>query len=137
MASAMWATPSATDGLRGGTITEKMTGQSLPQMVNSLPPSQITRDNLPGYLMREGEPSGGQLNPDWVEWLMNWPIKWTSLEPMNAASMDYGTPEWWDQEPEGVPRVANGVKHRVNRLKAIGNGQVPLCAALAWSILSR
>jgi hypothetical protein len=25
---------------------------------------------------------------------------------------------------------------RVDRLKAIGNGQVPLCAATAWRILS-
>lgn len=26
---------------------------------------------------------GGQLNPDWVEWLMGWPIGWTSMEPLN------------------------------------------------------
>jgi hypothetical protein len=25
----------------------------------------------------------GALNPDWVEWLMNWPIGWTSLGPLN------------------------------------------------------
>jgi hypothetical protein len=30
-----WATPAASDGQRGGTITDKMTGQSLPQMVNT------------------------------------------------------------------------------------------------------
>jgi DNA (cytosine-5)-methyltransferase 1 len=35
-----------------------------------------------------------------------------------------------------VGRVANGVADRVHRLKAIGNGQVPQCAALAFSILS-
>jgi hypothetical protein len=28
------------------------------------------------------------------------------------------------------------VADRVHRLKAIGNGQVPLCAATAWRILS-
>jgi hypothetical protein len=28
------------------------------------------------------------------------------------------------------------VANRVDRLKAIGNGQVPLCAATAWRILS-
>jgi len=33
-------------------------------------------------------------------------------------------------------RVANGVAARVDRLKAIGNGQVPAVAALAWRILS-
>jgi hypothetical protein len=26
---------------------------------------------------------------------------------------------------------------RVDRLKAIGNGQVPLCAATAWRVLTR
>jgi hypothetical protein len=31
--------------------------------------------------------------------------------------------------------VANGVDARVDRLKAIGNGQVPLCAATAFKLL--
>jgi DNA (cytosine-5)-methyltransferase 1 len=42
---------------------------------------------------------------------------------------------WWQTEPD-VGRVANGVAFGVDRLKAIGNGQVPLCAATAWRILS-
>jgi len=42
---------------------------------------------------------------------------------------------WWITEPD-VGRVANGVAARVDRLKAIGNGQVPLCAAEAWRILT-
>jgi len=42
---------------------------------------------------------------------------------------------WWEVEPS-VDRVADGMADRVDRLKAIGNGQVPLCAATAWSILS-
>ena len=42
---------------------------------------------------------------------------------------------WWETEPN-VGRVADGVAARVDRLKAIGNGQVPLCAATAWRILS-
>jgi hypothetical protein len=29
------------------------------------------------------------------------------------------------------------VANRVDRLKTIGNGQVPLCAATAWKILSK
>ena len=28
---------------------------------------------------------GGQLNPDWVEWLMGWPIGWTDLEPLETG----------------------------------------------------
>ena len=42
---------------------------------------------------------------------------------------------WWEVEPD-LGRVADGVAARVDRLKAIGNGQVPLCAATAWRILS-
>jgi len=46
-----------------------------------------------------------------------------------------GATRWWETEPD-VGRVADGVAARVDRLKAIGNGQVPLCAATAWRILS-
>lgn len=35
---------------------------------------------------------------------------------------------YWDREPEGVPRVATGVKDRVNRLKGLGNSIVPQVA---------
>jgi len=53
--------------------------------------------------------------------------------------------DWWQREPESTPRtiernvgrVVNGVAARVDRLKAIGNGQVPLCAATAWRILNK
>ncbi len=41
---------------------------------------------------------------------------------------------WWKFEPN-VGRVAHGVAARMDRLKAIGNGQVPLCAATAWRVL--
>ena len=43
-------------------------------------------------------------------------------------------PSWWDIEPD-VGRVAHGVAARVDRLKAIGNGQVPAVAATAWKLL--
>ena len=29
-----------------------------------------------------GEVVGGALNPNWVEWLMGWPIGWTDLKPL-------------------------------------------------------
>jgi DNA (cytosine-5)-methyltransferase 1 len=41
----------------------------------------------------------------------------------------------WENYPESL-RMVNGLDCRVDRLKAIGNGQVPLCAAEAWRILS-
>lgn len=47
---------------------------------STLPPSHEDWDSLPGALIRDGEPIGGQLNPDWVEWLMGYPIGWTALE---------------------------------------------------------
>jgi hypothetical protein len=46
-------------------------------------------------------------------------------------------PFWWDEEPEGIPRVIEAQPNRVDRLAAIGNGQVPQCAALAWRTLKR
>jgi site-specific DNA-cytosine methylase len=46
-----------------------------------------------------------------------------------------GDSQWWQIEPP-LGRVANGMADRVDRLKAIGNGQVSLCAATAWRILS-
>jgi len=166
---------------------------------------------------------GGQLNPDWVEWLMNWPIKWSDLNGFNkqefqrwqeaSAEAVQGIGKmrtmWWYSDPSQtplgqqpleqpkqqhsnslpemswdascerkmersqqgsdlsllrkdfyiqeakrkdlqqrmreqtcldeaqiVPRVSKSVAARVDRLKAIGNGQVPLCAATAWRVLN-
>jgi DNA (cytosine-5)-methyltransferase 1 len=42
---------------------------------------------------------------------------------------------WWAVEPD-VGRVADGVASRVDRLKAIGNGQVSEVARRAWESLS-
>ena len=81
--------------------------------------------------------SGGSLSPDWVSWLMGLPVKWTSLEPLPREEyLDWfhaqqdGT--WW-QEERGLPRVATGIKDRVNRLKCLGNGIVPASLALFLS----
>lgn len=54
----------------------------------------------------------------------------------NKEHADAGRPGWWQAEP-AVGRVADGVAHRVDRLRAIGNGQVPAVAALAWTELLR
>jgi DNA (cytosine-5)-methyltransferase 1 len=56
-------------------------------------------------------------------------------EHHQGGSPSNGGWQWWQTEPN-VGRVADGVAARVDRLKAIGNGQVPLCAATAWRFLS-
>ena len=43
---------------------------------------------------------------------------------------------WWESEPQ-LGRVANGVARRMDRLKAIGNGQVPVVAATIFKTLIR
>jgi DNA (cytosine-5)-methyltransferase 1 len=56
--------------------------------------------------------------------------------PRTVDRSSYGSdPGWWRSEPD-VGRVADGVAARVDRLKAIGNGQVPAVAAAAWNYLN-
>lgn len=79
---------------------------------------------------------------------MGWPIGWTSLAPMSQESfMEWKSKvlggEWWDIDPATVPESAEGYIPRVKRinaykserLRALGNGQVPLTAAVAEEIL--
>jgi len=50
------------------------------------------------------------------------------------GTSEYGTREWWKVEP-GMGRVVDECPHRLERLKGLGNAQVPLCAAVAWKTL--
>tara|TARA_Y100000310_G_scaffold300561_1_gene336346 strand:+ start:138 stop:590 length:453 start_codon:yes stop_codon:yes gene_type:complete len=71
----------------------------------------------------------GALAPDWVEWLMGLPIGWSKLEALPPTAYDQWFDQnnsWWDEE-RGLPRVGVGIKNRVKRLKALGNGLVPAC----------
>jgi hypothetical protein len=81
--------------------------------------------------MRAG--NGGQLNPDWVEWLMGWPVAWTRLKNTYTNWMN------WEVDPADidlVPRIATDIPNRIDRLRAIGNGQVPQAMVLAWNELT-
>lgn len=211
----MFPTPIASEarcGFQNRTNGKKGTQKSLTTIVQDGPAAEV----------------GGALNPTWVEWLMGWPLFWTTLD-MDAKHYydcwhetqqraQAGTEEiqggimrnvWWNIDPSEAPqgresneqyqaerddclpavpcenslpdrelgdwqceaggvqdlrnhvqakeneeiqtlrkvgmperkrevvgRTAMGVKNRVDRLKAIGNGQVPSVAALAWRILS-
>lgn len=76
----------------------------------------------------------GQLNPDWCEWLMRWPIGYTDIERdcgewMDASNDPADLPT---EHPDFIPRTTHRKKHRANRIFCIGNGQEPLCAAISF-----
>ena len=78
------------------------------------------------------------LNPDWVEWLMGWPIRWTDVDFRNAEGGQCVMP-WLDiaDDPADWPtplmeRITRRKTNRSKRIETLGNGQVPLCAAVAF-----
>ncbi len=82
-------------------------------------------------------------------------------ESQQPATFGIRSIRWWDEDPADIPnsrilpgeqqrntrgegtfeprlgRMVDGVPNRVDRLKAIGNGQVPSVAATAWTTLDR
>lgn len=79
------------------------------------------------------QPANAVLSPDWVEWLMGVPEGWVRLDPIDPSAYstwfeDMSAGRWWLTERD-IPRVVVGMKKRIDRLKALGNGIVP--AALA------
>lgn len=75
----------------------------------------------------------------------SWPLR-NAQEPFQAAweCASSETKGWvamasirgiWHAEWPGVPRLETGITARVDRIKAIGNGQVPRVAATAFNIL--
>ena len=80
-------------------------------------------------LSQSVHPTNGKLNPDWVEFLMGWAVSWTDLTSTGVVQYPLSP------EPEGLPRVCESTPTRTPRLKCIGNGQVPQCAATAYQLL--
>jgi len=72
-------------------------------------------------------------NEGYVRWIGS--MGATEGQHNDRGSQSDGSGEWWKVEPN-VGRVVDGLASRVDQLKAIGNGQVPLCAATAWRILN-
>lgn len=66
-----------------------------------------------------------------------------SIEPADAVQAvsrllaRYGKEAWqsgsWE---DAIARTVEGMKHRVGQLRALGNGQVPAVARLAWEVLT-
>ena len=122
----LWPTPSANEDA-AGTPAGNMQGML---------------GNHPGVRGKTPEAwAEGALNPAWVCWLMQWPLGWDSLEPLPPGSLEDWKQKtidgsWWLEEPD-IPRIARDIPQRAKRLKALGNGMVPLCFAIAYEELSR
>lgn len=110
--SGYWPTPNARDwkGPPGAACMERGGRQSsLPAAIRRWPTpcASASKGSSPNALTRKSGASrandridhavmasdGGQLNPEWVEWLMGWPIGWTELKPLEMDKFR----EWQQQ----------------------------------------
>jgi hypothetical protein len=69
----MWPTPCASASASKGSSPAALTRKTGKSRAN---------DRIDHAVMAS---DGGQLNPEWVEWLMGWPIGHTALEPLETA----------------------------------------------------
>lgn len=95
-------------------------------------------------VIKQKENKKGAVNPDWEEWLMGWPVGWSSLEPLPPENWERWLNEtqdgsWWGVDPADtgeMSRLTTVRENRGERLKALGNGQVPKVVEMAWEIVS-
>ena len=108
----MWRTPHSSDGeggimeMRDGVSGHYKLRDHVQEKNKSFWPTPKAQNaNSPGEHGQGGKDlqttivGEGQLNPDWVEWLMGWPIFWTSLEPITELL-------WldWDIDPADMEK---------------------------------
>lgn len=79
--AALWQTPTASDYKKGQVTHKEEEEETYPT-----PNLRDTRlgchqKQLARHILTDGEKriSTGQLNPDWVEWLMGFPLQWTKI----------------------------------------------------------
>lgn len=72
------------------TPVASMAKGSSPKALTRKSGASRTRDRLDHAVMASDH---GPLNPEWVEWLMGWPIGWTDLKPLEMARFH----EWQQQ----------------------------------------
>jgi hypothetical protein len=89
---AKWPTPTKSDGTGGPGCSGRMGGANLRTAVKTYPTPtrQDAKNNgSPSQQERNTKPLnaevGGPLNPEWVEWLMGWPIGHTELASSETA----------------------------------------------------
>ncbi len=114
-------TPNAWNGRRGpggngyNPKSKKQSDRSLETFVKYYPTPTMRdwKDNgkSPAELNRNSTTlatiAGGQLNPNWVEWLMGWPVGWTDLKPLEMDRFQ----QWYERhgmscasEPQSDPQ---------------------------------
>jgi len=94
-------------------------------------PHRRERIWIMGYPVQGGCPSKG-VQPEWS--IHRQRAKASS--GTSTRDIDALMPRWWQAEP-GVGRVVNGLADDMDRIAAIGNGQVPAVVRLAWKILAQ
>jgi DNA (cytosine-5)-methyltransferase 1 len=77
----------------------------------------------------------GDSNGEGLEGLRHAQCAAVEAQPFSANFRATAWREDWRGAATRLCRVDAGLAHRVDRLKAIGNGQVPAVAALAWRLL--
>lgn len=80
-ASGLWPTPNACKASNDVTLLKSGDGRSKPNKLGWAVALSLKDKAI------------GQLNPEWVEWLMGWPLEWTDLKPLGMARFQ----EWLQQ----------------------------------------
>jgi hypothetical protein len=135
-----WGTPTKNDG-----GNRKPSPSQMRRNAKGLASSAFLRDRPNFCVQRYGEEQYDcVVNPNWVEWLMGWPINWTSTDPLKTLDeygYDWFTPEWWDREWKDrlqfePPMTRREAAYPKSRIQSLGNGQVPIAVAAAIYYLS-
>jgi DNA (cytosine-5)-methyltransferase 1 len=129
-----WPTPAARDyrGANSLETTLAKIAQGKRAQMGQLPNAVMIATHINGEKKKVGH-----LNPAWVEKLMGVPMGWTS--PTSEVTHWDVLTEWRDGTWEdGISRITHAKdSERIDRIRSLGNGVVPACAALAFRILSQ
>jgi hypothetical protein len=86
-----WPTPSVKGNYNRKGLSEKSgdglaTAVAKAESFKTPTSAPFSHGGSKGELHKQVAPSGGPLNPQWVAWLMGFPIDWTSLPPSGTRS---------------------------------------------------
>ena len=99
IASGLWPTPTVCGNNNKPGSGKSGTGLATAAKSWPTPVASMSKGSSPAALTRKSgkdrsgdrldhavmASDGGQLNPEWVEWLMGWPQGWTELKPLEMA----------------------------------------------------